>query len=127
MRKTNPMYPTLRRLTAAATLTAAITIAARPACAQTEEYPQTLYWGSGLVDIPVAWVSPLTGDFAINYSGKTFKDDPTKEKINYSNTMNSNMSFSVSLFGRFEAGISAFSSNPEQGFYARGLLSDEQG
>jgi hypothetical protein len=120
------MYPTFRRLTVAATLTAAIAIAARPAAAQQEEYPQSLYWGSGLVDIPVAWVSPLTGDFAISYSGKNFKDDPTQTKINYSNTVNSNMSFSVSLFGRFEAGIAAMSSNPEQGFYARGLLIDEQ-
>ena len=119
------MYPTLRRLTAAATFTAAMCIAARPAGAQTEEYPQTLYWGSGLVDIPVAWVSPLTGDFAINYSGKNFKDDPTKTKINYSNTVNSNLAFSISLFGRLEAGIAAFSSNPEQGFFARGLLIDE--
>jgi hypothetical protein len=126
MRKTIPMYPTFRRLTAAATLTAAIAIAARPAAAQQEEYPQTLYWGSGLVDIPVAWVSPLTGDFALNYSGKNFKEDPTRTKINYSNTLNSNLSFSVALFGRFEAGVAAMSSNPEQAFFARGLLIDEQ-
>jgi hypothetical protein len=126
MRKTIPMYPTFRRLSAAATLTAAIAVAARPAAAQQEEYPQSLYWGSGLVDIPVAWVSPLTGDFALNYTGKNFKDDPTRTKINYSNTVNSNLSFSIALFGRFEAGIAAFSSNPEQGFFARGLLIDEQ-
>jgi len=125
MRKTIPMYPTLRRLTAAVTFTATMAIVARPASAQQEEYPQTLYWGSGLVDIPVAWVAPLTGDFALSYTAKNFKEDPTRTKINYSNTVNSNLQFSIAVFGRVEAGISAFSSNPEQGFYARGLLIDE--
>lgn len=120
------MYPTFRRLSAAATLTAAIAVVARPAAAQQEEYPQSLYWGSGLVDIPVAWVSPLTGDFALNYTGKNFRPDPTRTKINYSQTINSNLQFSIALFGRFEAGVSAVSSNPEQAFFARGLLIDEQ-
>jgi hypothetical protein len=120
------MYPTFRRLTTAAVVTAAISIAARPVAAQQEEYPQSLYWGSGLVDIPVAWVSPLSGDFALNYTGKNFKPDPTRTKINYSQTINSNLSFSVALFGRLEAGVAAMSSNPEQAFFARGLVIDEQ-
>lgn len=119
------MPSTFRRLAAAAFVsTTAMVAAVRPAAAQ-EEFPQTLYWGSGLVDIPVAWVSPLTGDFALSYTGKNFEQDPNRTKINYSGTMNSNLQFSFSLFGRFEAGVSAFSSNPEQGFFARGLLIDE--
>ena len=48
-----------RLLAAAAGLALAVPAASH---AQTS-YPQTLYWGAGLVDIPVAWVAPLTGDF----------------------------------------------------------------
>lgn len=111
--------------TSAFTLAAASLLAAGTAGAQ-EEYPQTLYWGSGLIDIPVAWTSPLTGDFALSYTGKNFEQDPTRTKINYSQTINSNLQFSIALFGRLEAGVAAFSSNPEQGFFARGLLVDER-
>ena len=118
------MRTTFRRLAAVAVVTAALALTVRPAAAQ-EEFPQTLYWGSGLVDIPVAWVSPLTGDFALQYSGKNFKPDPNRTKINYSGSVNSNLQFSVALFGRVEAGVSAFSSNPEQAFFAHGLLIDE--
>src|SRR5687768_3416337 len=91
-----------------------------------QEFPQTLYWGSGLIDIPVAWVSPLTGDFAINYSGKRFEVDPTLTKLNYSDRMNSQLTISAALFGRVEGGIAWFSSNPEYGFFARGLLLREE-
>jgi hypothetical protein len=94
---------------------------AAPAGAQ-QEYPATLYWGTGLVDIPVAWVSPLSGDFFINYTGKTFEPDPTRTKINYSESLNSQLTFSLSGWGRIEAGYAAYSSNPEWGFFGRAML-----
>ena len=85
-------------------------------------YPQTLYWGAGLIDIPVAWVSPLTGDFAINYSGKTFEKNPTPVKIDYNDQLNSQLVMSMSFMGRLEVGYAAFSSNPEWGLFGRGVL-----
>ncbi|HEX6058374.1 MAG TPA: hypothetical protein VFZ11_05095 [Gemmatimonadaceae bacterium] len=98
-------------------------LAAGPAGAQeTDTFGQTLYWGSGLIDIPVAWVAPLSGDFALNYSGKTFEVDPTQPKINYDGSINSQLTFSVALWGRIEAGVAAYSANPEQGFFGRALL-----
>ena len=112
---------TIRRLT----ILGALLAAASARVEAQDEYPQTLYWGSGLIDIPVAWISPLSGDFALNYSGKSFKDDPTRTKINYSNALNSNLVFSMSYGGRVEGGVSWFSSNPEYGFFVRGLLMDE--
>ena len=112
---------TIRRLTILGVLVAA----ASSRVEAQDEYPQTLYWGSGLIDIPVAWISPLSGDFALNYSGKSFKDDPNATKINYSNSLNSNLVFSMSYGGRVEGGVSWFSSNPEYGFFVRGLLMDE--
>jgi uncharacterized coiled-coil protein SlyX len=101
---------------------AALTLGAGAANAQATEYPQTLYWGAGLVDIPVAWVAPLSGDFALNYSGKSFTKDPVGQQINYSNTLNSQLTFSISLWGRAELGVAAYSSNPEEGFFGRALL-----
>jgi hypothetical protein len=87
-----------------------------------QEFPQTLYWGSGLIDIPVAWVPPLTGDFAVGYSGKRFRSDPVATKLDYNDRMNSQLTLSTALFGRLEGGVAFFSSNPEYGFFVRGVL-----
>ena len=99
--------------------------AVRPAQAQ-QTFPQTIYWGSGLVDIPVAWVGPIPGDFAINYGAKKFDVDPTTSSINYSNKLNSQLVFSISGWGVVEAGWAAYSSNPEWGFFGRGLIINQQ-
>jgi uncharacterized small protein (DUF1192 family) len=99
---------------------------ASPLAAQ-QTYPQTLYWGAGLVDIPVAWVAPLSGDFALNYSAKTFeKGDQTITKINYNDQLNSQLTFSISVFGRVEAGVAFYSSNPEYGFFGQALVLNEE-
>ena len=117
--------PSIRSTIAA--LGAAIVVGVAPSALSAQEsFPQTLYWGSGLIDIPVAWVSPITGDFAINYSGKTFETDPDEPKINYSESINSQLVFSMSLWGRAELGFAAYSNNPEFGFFGRGLLINEQ-
>ena len=89
-------------------------------------YPQTLYWGSGLIDIPVAWVSPVTGDFAINYGGLHLNNDRFDPKINYSNNVNSQLVLSLAGWGRVDLGYAAYSSNPEFGFFWRGLLMREE-
>jgi len=116
---------TTRTGIASAALAAAFA-AGRAAGAQ-QEYPATLYWGSGLIDIPVAWVSPVTGDFALNYSGKRFEPDPNSNaKLNYSDRLNSQLTFSLAFGGRAEVGVAAFSSNPEEGFFARGLVIREE-
>lgn len=113
-----------RRVVTAATIGLGA-LASQLAAQQT--YPQTLYWGAGLVDIPVAWVAPLSGDFALNYSVKTFeKGDQTVTKINYNDQLNSQLTFSLSVFGRVEAGVAFYSSNPEYGFFAQGLVLNEE-
>lgn len=97
--------------------------AAAPAHAQSA-FSQTLYWGSGLVDIPTAWVSPITGDGAINYSTKSFRTDPDAmhPTINWNDRLNSQFTASVSLFGRAEVGVAAYTSNPELGGFGKLLL-----
>ena len=99
-------------------LVAALTAAGRLSAQQ--EFGQTRYWGSGLIDDPVAWVSPLGGDFSVNYTGTVYKTDP-KVPL-YNNSLNSQASVDVSLFGRAEVGVNFYSSDPEQGFFGQVLL-----
>ena len=123
------MFSTIRRRTSLAAalrvaLSAAILAAASaaPAAAQ-QVYPQTLYWGAGLIDIPVAWTAPLTGDFAINYSNKTFdRGDPGAPKINYNDRQNSQLTMSMSFLGHLETGVAFYSSNPEWGFFGQATV-----
>ena len=91
-----------------------------------QEFPQTLYWGSGLIDIPVAWAPSLTGDFAVGYSGKRFRVDPIATKLNYNDRMNSQLTLSAAAFGRLEGGVAFYSSNPEYGLFVRGVLVREE-
>jgi hypothetical protein len=104
----------------------ALGIAPLTTAAAQQDYPQTLYWGSGLIDIPVAWVSPLGGDFALNYSAKRFRVDPVVTKINYDDRMNSQFTLSGAALGRLEGGVAFYSSNPEYGFFIRGVLVSEE-
>lgn len=115
----------MMRCSIVAAATIALGVAWSDASAQ-QEFPQSLYWGSGLIDIPVAWASPITGDFAISYSGKRFRLDPIATKIDYNDRLNSQFTASASLFGRLEGGVAFFSSNPEYGFFVRGVLVREE-
>lgn len=100
---------------------------ALPGVAKAQEtYPQTMYWGAGLIDIPVAWVSPVTGDFAMNFSGKTFHGAKASPGFSILNGLNTNGSISFSFFGRLETGLSIYSDNPEWGLFAQGLLLNEE-
>jgi hypothetical protein len=104
----------------------ALGIAPLTVAAAQQDYPQTLYWGTGLIDVPVAWVSPLSGDFALNYSAKRFRVDPVVTKINYDDRMNSQFTLSGAALGRLEGGVAFYSSNPEYGFFIRGVLVSEE-
>jgi hypothetical protein len=107
-------------------LVAALGVAPLSVAPAQQEFPQTLYWGSGLIDIPVAWAPPLTGDFALSYSGKRFRPDPIATKLDYSDRLNSQLTFSTAVFGRLEGGVAFYSSNPEYGFFVRGVLVREE-
>ncbi len=91
-----------------------------------QTYPQTLYWGAGLIDIPVAWVAPVSGDFALSFSGQTFNSAQGSSSLSYLNGLNTNGALALSLWGRFEMGFAIYSDNPEWGFFANGLVLDEE-
>jgi len=112
-----PVGRRVRILLACSLVVAALS--ARRAAAQ-DEFPQSRWWGAGLIDIPVAWTSPLSGDFSIQYSGTGFQ---TSSQIPlYRTSLNSQGVFSVSFLGRVEVGVTAYSGDPEQGFFGQLLL-----
>ncbi|MGH7717426.1 MAG: hypothetical protein ACREON_01095 [Gemmatimonadaceae bacterium] len=80
-------------------------------------YPQTMFWGSGLIDIPVAWVSPLTGDFSLSYTGQSLE-------TSFSG-LNDHGAIAFSFFGRVEVGAALYSNNPEYGLFGQVLLVNE--
>ncbi|GAC1692489.1 MAG: hypothetical protein NVS9B3_10920 [Gemmatimonadaceae bacterium] len=87
-------------------------------------FPQTLMWGTGLVDIPVASVAPLSGDFAINYSGRNFQNGrwALGPQVSFDGGVKPQLILSASMFGRAELGFAAYSTNPEYGFFGRAMV-----
>lgn len=83
-------------------------------------YASTLDFGTGLISIPVAWVSPRSTDLWLQTSGKDLPSSPLP-----TNTMtrwNTNISFDSHWLGLFSVGASAYSQNPEWGFFGQALL-----
>jgi RNA polymerase-binding transcription factor DksA len=96
---------------------------ARPLHAQAE-FAQTLNWGSGLIDIPTAWVAPLTGDFSLNWSAKSLQTSPAIPQ--YDNSLTAKGALQLALFGRAEIGMSVLSSDFEHGFYGQALILNQE-
>lgn len=85
-------------------------------------YPQALNWGSGLVDIPVAWVAPVSGDMAVTYSGRFLQQDQGLSRLSWSDKVNQKLALSIAGWGRLDAGFAWYSENPEWGFFGKALL-----
>ena len=116
----------MRTMRTSATWLVAIvaTLAAAPAAhAQegNEPYPATLHYGTGLVNIPVAWVSPVSGDGWFNISGKRIQYYGPADAT-FATQFNTNVSLDTHWLRRFSIGISAYSQNPEWGFFGQALL-----
>lgn len=105
---------------------AALLLAVTGTARAQQSYPQTLYWGSGLIDVPVAWVSPVSGDFALGFSGKSISGSRVSTGLGVGSGLNTNFALSAALFGRVEAGFSIYSDDPEWGFFGRALLVNEE-
>lgn len=112
---TAPMRWT-RRLLAVAALAPAVAQAQRP------QYAPTLFWESGLIDIPAAWIAPLNGDLAINVSRIGF-DSVGLSTVKRGPELN--LSVATALFRRVELGVSVFSSSLDAAAFAKGLVWDQ--
>ena len=105
----------------------AMLIVQRPLPAQQQDlYPATLQFGTGLIDIPVAWVSPNSGDLWVQTSAKRIPYGAGDATLNLASTWNSNLSIDTHWARRFSLGVSLYSQNPEAGLFGQALLIREQ-
>ena len=100
--------------------------ASPPAAAGQILYPSTLDYGTGLIDIPVAWVSPTSGDVWMQAAGKIVSYCATPCTIDFADKLNSNFSIDTHWMQRFSVGLSVYSQNPEWGFFGQALVLKQQ-
>jgi len=112
-----------------ATLTCALAAtavaAARVDAQQSDPYHATLYQGTGLVTIPVAWVSPNSFDAFLGMSGKnlpSFDVATGQSKQQFASLWNTNIALDVHMFGRASLGVAAYDQNIDYGFFGQVLL-----
>jgi hypothetical protein len=85
-------------------------------------YPATLQFGTGLINIPVAWVSARNADMWLNTSGKTIEHYINVDAMNWATKWNTNIAIDTHWLGRFSIGAAAYSQNPEWGFFGQVML-----
>jgi len=88
---------------------------------QLDPYHGTLYFGTGLVTTPVAWVSKTPYDSWVTISGKNLPSFPG-QKMGFGTLWNSNVALDVHLFGRASVGVAAYDQNIDFGFFGQVLL-----
>ncbi|MBM4194111.1 MAG: hypothetical protein FJ202_07010 [Gemmatimonadetes bacterium] len=113
----------MSRLPLARTVLAGLAVAAGSAQAQRPVYGPTMFWESGLVNIPAAYVAPLGGDLNVSFTRLNLSG--TEVGSAQLLTASQNIALSASLWGRAEAGISVFSGDLRNGFFAKAMLVDE--
>jgi hypothetical protein len=116
------MMPPAGALMRTGALAAALALPAALCAQQRDPYAATLQFGTGLINIPTAWVSPSTGDVWLQTSGKVIEHFVDPSAMNFATKWNSNLSIDTHWLGRFSVGFSAYSQNPEWGFFGQALL-----
>ena len=91
-----------------------------------ETYPATLRFGTGLITIPVAWVSPRSGDIWITSSATSIPATTGTWKVTDGVNWNTNGAIETDWFGRVSLGVALYSQNPEWGVFGRALVVDER-
>jgi hypothetical protein len=84
-----------------------------------EWYPATLDFGTGLITIPVAWISPSSSDFWLSYGAMHMNAPPTG--VGTPSHWNGNIAIDTHWLQRFDVGLSIYSNNPEWGFFGQVL------
>ena len=90
-----------------------------------DPYHATLYQGTGLVTIPVAWVSPNSYDAWFNISAKRIPYAPGSS-MSAATLLNSNVALDVHFLNRFSLGAAAYDQNVDYGFFGQLLLLRDQ-
>lgn len=106
-------------------LAATVVAAQRVDAQQVDPYHATLYQGTGLVTIPVAWVSPNSFDSWFAITGKnlpSFDVATGQSKQGFASLWNTNVALDVHMFGRASVGVAAYDQNIDYGFFGQVLL-----
>lgn len=90
--------------------------------AQQPQFNPTLFWDAGLINTPAAYVSPLGGDLALNFSRLSFDSLKTP---NFAKNAGYDLSVSYSAWSRADFGVSLFGSTLKTGFFAKVLAWDQ--
>ena len=106
-----------------ATAVIALMAIATTASAQRPSFSPTLFWDAGLINTPAAYVAPLHGDLALNFSRLGL--DSAKVGGAFGKSASYNVSASVALYGRAELGVSVFSGDLKSGLFGKVLLWDQ--
>ena len=116
----------MRALRPGAVLTGALTalsiFAAGAGAQELDPYPITLYYGTGLINTPVAYVSPANADVRLSSTGKWLPYHVNPDQHNFATRWNTNLAMETHWLGRFTVGASVYSQNPEWGFFGSLLL-----
>lgn len=115
------MHTTQRRVGVIAGLIGAMLLTGGPARAQQHDpYHSTLYFGTGLITIPVAWVSPNSADAWVSATAKRLPYYGDAD-AGFATSVNTNFAIDTHWWGRASVGVSAYSQNPEWGFFGQVL------
>ena len=68
----------------------------------------------------------MSGDFALSLSGQTFNSAQASPQLAALDGLNTNGALALSFWGRLEVGFAIYSDNPEWGFFASGLVLNEE-
>ncbi|GAC1692482.1 MAG: hypothetical protein NVS9B3_10910 [Gemmatimonadaceae bacterium] len=92
----------------------------------TDPYPATLYSGTGLIDTPVAWVSPTNGDVWVqtNYKRTPWFEDVSKMSL--TRLYEKHIVFDTHWARRFSAGLAVHHNNGDYGFFGQAMLLREE-
>jgi hypothetical protein len=89
---------------------------------QVEPYTQTLQFGSGYINTPVAWVSRRSADSWLTLGAKDLPSfgDPSKNSM--ASRLNTNLALDTHWGGRVSVGVSLYSQNPEWGVFGQAMV-----
>jgi hypothetical protein len=92
--------------------------------AQRPTFAPTVFWESGLINAPAAYIAPLSGDLSFSMiwmSNAKGREAASSRRLDG----NYNLSVGASLLGRAEVGISIFTSDLKNGLFGKVMLWDQ--
>jgi hypothetical protein len=89
---------------------------------QGDPYTPTLHFGTGLINIPVAWAAPRNGALFVGTSGKEIPSAANESEMKFASRWNTNIAFQTDWLGRFSVGVAAYSQNIDWGAFGQALL-----